>query len=860
MYDLDFLYDYELIQKNSKQFYFAMPFTADTETSSHTERKRNAKAHPATVFLEGKTIRFKMTTKVNVERFNEVIYMLNKFQIFAGRTGTPFSIIYKTLVKDYGFEDFKDEETQLKALYTFLCKEFSRKRQYIESIHGWIYQWAFCFDAEKEVAYSGRTARQLVTLIKDLSDFCSAYGEKLTQEKLQKHYKTKQSRYSVANPSKTALELCTTKVNAVLYFHNLGFDATYIYQLLKKTFKSDFKEFYREPRKPLYMRVGCVELRDSAVYFNETLENITNKYHVAHPKAVGLVDYDKLYFPDDVLPDSAWTYQFNDVFGLQESLLADFKAYGYDVTTAPRTNTGRVRKACREAYLADPQNRKVFTYCYTDGFTQSLLTECLAGGYVHGNRHFKGKIVEPAKSEKGLHDDQRSSYPSQERNTNHLYQFGQFEELEKPTIKSFINNRKTIAIGIVNFTNIRLKNPNFPFPYISTSRMLAGVQIKDVEDEKKKLRYLSDNGRLLWTKGGVSFDLVVTNVDLEIILKMYTYDAFKIKLCMVAPAAPLPAWFCDFIDDFFKQKTELKKDLQELKASGADKDTIYDAENDLEKIKNMFNAIAGMTETNPCKAELIRTADGDFKEASFDYDKKINDYYGYFKGFFAKRSKGFLPFSWGVYTVAYGRKKLFDKIFLTCPYDEKSRSKGKALYCDTDSLFYLENAKIRKLLKEDNEKNYKAAIKGGYYIKDKDGNIVNYDAFDHEDQFKRFKFLHSKCYAYEKITPEGVQLVATIAGVANRALEGLDEDGKPIYIYKEDEIGSLENFTDNFTFKKCGIANSLFISEPFQKRTIKGHVVECGDACIIYHQDKVIKQFKDIIIEEEAEALRKKVR
>lgn len=846
MYDLDFLYDYQLLQKNSKSLYFELPFTLDTETSSYKEVKRNTKAHPALEYLEGKTIHFKMTTKVNTENYSNIIFLMEKFKIFSGRDGIPFSRVYKKLVEAYGFEPQKNEITQLKALYSFLCHEYSKYKLYMESYHGWIYQWAVCFNAEEEVAYSGRTVRQLVTLIKDLSDFCSAYGGQITQEKLRKHYKNKCSRFNASNPSRTALENATTKVNAVLYVHYLGFDLCFLYQLLKKIFKNDFVEFYREARKPLYVRCGSVELRDSAVYFNETLENVTNKYHVKHPKAVGLVDYDKLRFPDDELTENDWIYQFNDVFGLQEALLADFKAYGYDVTNAPRTNTGRVRKAAREAYLMDPNNRKLFTYCYTDGFTHALLREAFAGGYVHGNRHYKGEIVRPKKGEKGQHDDLRSSYPSEERNCNNLYQCGQFEEIERPTIKTFLNNKKTITIGIVWFEDIEMKNKNFPFPYISTARMLKG--------RTSKVKYQSDNGRLLSCKG--SFDLVVTDVDLDLILKIYKAKKFKIKLAMVAPAAPLPSWFCDFIDDYFKQKTELKKEFNALEASGADPDIIFNAENDLEKIKNMFNAIAGMTETDPCKAELKRNKDGDFIEENVNYDQKINEYYGYFKGFFAKRSRGFLPYSWGVYTTAYGRRKIYSKIFITCPVE--GSSKGKGLYCDTDSLFYLENAKIRKALQEDNEKNRKAAIKGGYYITDKEGNLVNYDSFDHVDEFTAFKFLHSKCYAYEKKTPEGPKLSATIAGIARRALVGMDPDGKPKYIYKEDELGSLENFNDQFTFRKCGINNSIFISENFEKRTIKGHVVECGDACIIYHVDKVIKNTKDVGLKEEEAILRQK--
>ena len=218
-----------------------------------------------------------------------------------------------------------------------------------------------------------------------------------------------------------------------------------------------------------------------------------------------------------------------------------------------------------------------------------------------------------------------------------------------------------------------------------------------------------------------------------------------------------------------------------------------------------------------------------------------------------------MPYSWGVYTVAYCRRKLYSKIFLTCPYDEKSRSKGKGIYCDTDSLFFLENRAIKKAMLEDNEKNYKAAIKGGYYIKDKEGNIVNYDSFDYEDSFETFKFLHSKCYCYEKITKNGTELKAVIAGVAARALVGLDAGGNPIYKYKEEELGNIENFTDKFTFRLCGVPNTLFIREDFKRRNIQGHIVESGDACIIYHQDKVIKQLKDIVLEEEAEELRRVV-
>ena len=79
---------------------------------------------------------------------------------------------------------------------------------------------------------------------------------------------------------------------------------------------------------PLFVRFGNIELRDAYLYFNEGLEKVTNKYKVDHPKAVGLVDYDKIVFPDDPLSEEDWIYQYFDVLGLQEAILKDYEVYG----------------------------------------------------------------------------------------------------------------------------------------------------------------------------------------------------------------------------------------------------------------------------------------------------------------------------------------------------------------------------------------------------------------------------------------------------------------------------------------------------------------------------------------------------
>ena len=714
-----------------------------------------------------------------------------------------------------------------------------------QGVHAWIYQWAFCFRAGRYFSdcITGRTSRGLGELFEALDDFLTGWGEELTREKLEEYYKSRSGRWSASNPSKTALNRCAVRVSALIYAHNLGYDWEYEWQQMCEIWE-DGEEFFLRPHQPLYCRIANLDIRDSYIYFNEGLQIVTEKYHVDHPKRVGLVDYDAIRFPDERLTSDDWEYQINDVLGLQEAIIADYNAYGYTVANCPLTNTGRLRKEAKEKYLEDPQNRKDFIVTYPDAICYHFQRLCFAGGYTHGNRQYKDTLVTLLDGEYGDHYDLRSSYPSSQRMSDNLYQIGPFEELEECDEDIFLNTDGCITFGIVRFTNVKLKNPDFGFPYISTSRAIAGNAA--LRDRYGKISYCSDNGRALWIEG--TFELVITNVDLEIIRKIYHIEKISFTLAYQAEAGMLPQWFRDLLDKYFKGKTDLKNIEKALEADGAPIDEIYDAHNNTQKFKNIFNAFYGMTAQDNCKPEIERKDDepSEYCYTIPDIDKKLSEYYGRYNGYFSKSARGFLAYSWGIWTTAYSRKKIFDEIFLCCPYDEDAinlperERVGRALYCDTDSLFILSTDELRAKLKKHNDKCYNRAIANGDYIVDNNGKIVNYDSFDLEDNFSRFRFLHSKCYAYDD--PSG-KLHVTVAGVSARKLKGIDDAGKPIYIYKEDEVKCLENFTDKFTFNECGSTKSLYIKEDYKIREINGHFVECGNACVISPTTKKIKDF-----------------
>jgi len=119
------------------------------------------------------------------------------------------------------------------------------------------------------------------------------------------------------------------------------------------------------------------------------------------------------------------------------------------------------------------------------------------------------------------------------------------------------------VVGDYRFTNIRLKDPEEPIPYISLSRCDAqGFKL--------------DNGRILKAD---YLEIALTEIDLEIILDTYTYDEMQVVQCMVADKDFLPAPYRAVIQEYYNKKTALK---------GDDSD---DGQYMYMKSKNMLNSV-----------------------------------------------------------------------------------------------------------------------------------------------------------------------------------------------------------------------------------------------------------------------------
>lgn len=844
-YYLENLKEYPLLNKSNKQLYIKYPFTLDTETS-HTPLNRpndndaNDDENPflsALVDLSPILDNTSIYIPAYIAQDCDIAFIkrvCRRHKIKIEKSGATIAEVYENVAYMWGGMAI-NEADQANEIFEHLATKKDKAIREIDEpitkgVFAWVYQWAFCFRAGKYFsdAIGGRTARHLAELLHDIDEYLEKYSAELSENALHEYYKNVKphSRYSFENPSKSALKECRRTVSCVVFCHNLGYDYEYLYPFLCEHF-DDIDEFFMRPHTPLIARLSRhIELRDSVLYFNDNLARLTNAFNVDHKKRVGLVDYDEIHYPDSRLSADDWEYQFYDVLGLQECIMKDFEQDGYDVTTAPLTSTGKIRRECRARYLADPDNRKLFTNCFTNGFVHLILRHCFMGGYTHGNRNYKGELIEHLTG----HRDMRSFYPTELRKTENIFQAGQFIEIESPTLDMLTNPEpKTISMGIFTFKNARLKKPDDGFPFMSTGRVLTG--------KHGTIKYTSDNGRALRVDG--VFSLYLTDVDFMILYDQYVFDEINVDLLFTAPADVLPSWITDFIDDKFIDKTRLKNISKKLESENAPIDVQIEADTNLQKGKDRFNGIYGMFVTDPAKPDIVRGPDGDFVANDVDLDKKMADHYGYYRGRFNKSSKGFLPYSVGVWCTAYARRDFH--YFLKIADNAKTADgRGSGVYADTDSIFYIQSDAMENIYNDMNEQMLQKAIDGGYYIQ-VDGKIINYDVFESEKTANKFKFLHSKCYAMEI---DG-RLSATVAGVPERKMIDV-RDGEPIYIHRADELGSIDRFNDGFTFHQCGGTSARYIHRPIQIIEYNGHYVECADACIIIPTTKKLKDFDTI--------------
>lgn len=576
-----------------------------------------------------------------------------------------------------------------------------------QNAHAFMYIWQFQFN---DITIVGRTWEEAEQLFISLSDACKRYRKEKRLDDLP---------------------------IIIIWVHNLAYEFQFLSGIY--AFQND-ECFFRDIRKPIYCKMfNCLEFRCSYIQTNMSLSHLTKQLGVKAKLSGQKYDYSKIRFPWTPLTDYELEYCATDVQSLVECMRIKMENDGDNLQTIPLTSTGYVRRDCKQAlkplYLDIKEllpNEKQYR----------LLRKAFRGGNTHANRKYSGKILDNVYSY-----DMSSCYPAQQLTKK--FPMSPFrwidDRLTFDRIKRFIDLGYAV-VGLYQFKGLRLKKM-VSIPYISLARTEAyGFQL--------------DNGRVLEAD---YIEMALTEIDLKIVLKQYTFDEIQVQIAMVAQKHYLPQEYRNVIIKYYENKTKLK--------GVTDPEQIYL----YQKSKEKLNGIYGMSAQDPIHAEILYNG-GDYARSDYttgDADKVL--------------SKAKFPYQWGVYTTAYARAALQEAI---------DAAGDSMVYCDTDSVKTLGRVDLSYI----NRKRQAAAEASSAFADDPKGNRHYMGVFELDGVYDRFITCGAKRYAYET---DG-HMSITVSGVSKAVNEATGVS------FAVEELGKLENFHEGFIWRKSAGTMSVY--------------------------------------------------
>lgn len=425
----------------------------------------------------------------------------------------------------------------------------------------------------------------------------------------------------------------------VIYIHNLGYE----FQFMRKYFNWS-TVFAIDERKPIKALCDMgIEFRDSYILSGYSLENTAkNLTQFKVKKMVGDLDYSLIRTPKTPLTAIEMGYCENDIKVILAYIKEQLLQYK-EIQRIPLTNTGRVRSYVKNnCYYDNTNHRKSSKGKYSrykkimDDLTLTpesyiQLKTAFMGGFTHSNPKHTGMVHRNVAS-----IDLTSSYPSVM--LAEQYPMSRPKELQVNSVDELKGYMKHYCIMM----DIKLDNITNTLgyeSYISESkcRNLVGAVV--------------NNGRVFEAE---SLTMTITDVDFNIISKVYKWEKIAIKNVYGFMKNYLPKAIIESILNLYQDKTTLKgvegKEVEYLLSKG------------------MLNSVYGMCVTDVVKDNSVYNGD-EWGVETVDIVEKITEY--------NESRNRFLYYAWGIWVTAYARRNLWTGI-LAMGEDY--------IYSDTDSI------------------------------------------------------------------------------------------------------------------------------------------------------------------------------
>lgn len=543
-----------------------------------------------------------------------------------------------------------------------------------------------------------------------------------------------------------------------IYIHNLGYEYQYMAQILNEdwTIKN---ALYTKARQALYLRFGNgIEFRDSLKLFQKSLAGATKGCR--HPKLKGDLDYSVYRTPDTPLTQQEFDYIVNDVQGLYEAIERLKAEQDYNAATIPLTNTSMVIEEVNR-HLHTGEVQRTMRALSLGKHELELAYHCMAGGDTHGTRWRASRTYDNCNSY-----DLKSAHPSEQA----LWKFPAGEpfllpeDVEEDELSTLIDEGYG-WLGKVYLEDIQVR-PECPNPTISLSKTEAIEGLRGL-----------DNGRVLGADAAFAY---LDSNDYQRFREAYTYTDF----CGV----DILAFKLEYLPDEFREAVFDKFRVKESAEDGPER---------------VFAKVCVNTIFGACAQKTVRDEYDILFEEVMERNKiKWEDKLAAMEDeAVIKTQQKKFPFLWGLWTSSLSRLRLWEL--------QKAVGWERLIYWDTDSVKY-EGPKL-PAVDHYNQRIIDQCIARDAVVVNQKGKTVYIGAAEDEHPtvdygYRRFRFLHAKCYAAEAWDGERYTIETTIAGVGK-------EQGKKAL------GGNIDTLADGLYIADAGGQALTYVDVPVRSRT-----------------------------------------
>ena len=422
-----------------------------------------------------------------------------------------------------------------------------------------------------------------------------------------------------------------TRKNQYVYFHNLGFDGTFIMYALNKM-GIDFESVINENRNIYEIKIYSKN-RKRYVSFRCSYMIFMCSVSALPGSTKSVIDYMRIRDYNSIKDATKHEkyYIKQDVKTVKRNLISLMDIYGVKLNGRFKTNASISYKEIKKLSGINLAQRG-YEWNVLMPKLPFAIDSYIRNGYNGGFTYLNPKWKEVDIRKLLVSYDMVSSYPTSQRND--------FLPYGEPEMKSKLSQRDidNDLLYMVRLKIYKAKIKDGLMPFISTNRMMKYI-LDDI--------YMEEIEKVVIT---------VTSVDFQMIKEYYDIEYSVLDYCVFPMKAK--GIFNEYIDKHFKIKSDCKKELETC----TDEARIIELQFLIFISKLRINSAYGKFGTNPLMTSLVPS----FEDEILKYTKEESC---------KEETIFYLPVA--TFITAYRRKALIDVIQLNA---------DRFVYCDTDSV------------------------------------------------------------------------------------------------------------------------------------------------------------------------------